>query len=852
MPRSITILILLGIIAAAGWTLLRDGQESATSDPWRAVPTDAAMVVEVSDPLRTWDRWTGTSLLWKNLLELPVAAELDAAMGRLADLAEGDPAIAGSIGAASVLVAIAPGPGTSARTIFILHLPDEKSWGKIGTAISDGGKLPSVHVEWHDGLGLISSDTDMLLAAKAGLAGVGTPRTSSFLDACSTLSADSEAHLVVNIGLLPQLLAQWFKAGAVDALGLHAGWAAFDLRVRPEVLLLSGLLQGARDTALIAGGALRPSPPRSLPADVNAFTQFNLGDAATWIDAHERNGDAATRALLDWSDGRITIATAAGDSSGVHRFALLGTTDADLTWRSLAALCDSIGCDTARHRDQALVRMDVQGLLEQVLGPRFAAIERPWYTVLGGEALFCDDPTAMRAAIDAWLDGTGLGDDMSIAAFFQDHAGEADRASWWQLRASREPMIATANDAAAPVLRSHARLFDAFGNALLSRSPAKDGRAYISIALETASNDAMLSKGTGPTADAPAMPGTLWQLDLPAPLARKPWIVRNHANGTKEVLAQDQGNNIHLISATGRLLWSRTLDGPVLGDVRQVDRFRNGKLQLLFNTAGAVHLIDRNGKDVPGFPITLPEKASAPLAAIDYEGDRDYRILLPTVEGRVLNYDMNAKPVEGWAPTVLPRVATEPVRFLRVHGKDHLLLIDGAGGLHVRDRRGATRYAPKLALNDPAEVIAVTPGLTIEATTITWLARDGTQHTASLDGKKDNTAAEPADHLVITDVNGRGIRTHANELTIGTGDKSRSRSFDAPIISAPLYFDLGDRWLVGAVSSDGAHLLDAEGDDLPGSPFATQVPFSIADLNLDRRFEVIVGTGNGITAYRLP
>ena len=106
--------------------------------------------------------------------------------------------------------------------------------------------------------------------------------------------------------------------------------------------------------------------------------------------------------------------------------------------------------------------------------------------------------------------------------------------------------------------------------------------------------------------------GVLWETNIGAAIASGPFIVRNHNNNTHEVLVQDANHKIHLLGSTGQILWSKQLEGAMIGGVHQVDRFKNGKLQLLFNTASSIHMIDRNGKDVGGFPVKLKAPATAP------------------------------------------------------------------------------------------------------------------------------------------------------------------------------------------------------------------------------------------------
>ena len=108
--------------------------------------------------------------------------------------------------------------------------------------------------------------------------------------------------------------------------------------------------------------------------------------------------------------------------------------------------------------------------------------------------------------------------------------------------------------------------------------------------------------------------------------------MKDHTTGALQVLVQDAQHRLHLFGSTGKALWTHRWTVPVMGGVHQVDRYRNGKLQLLFNTAGQVHRSSaRKGRG--GLPVKLEGTASAPIALFDYDGRRDYRILVPTTNG---------------------------------------------------------------------------------------------------------------------------------------------------------------------------------------------------------------------------
>ncbi|NJO01915.1 MAG: hypothetical protein HC880_09680 [Bacteroidia bacterium] len=129
----------------------------------------------------------------------------------------------------------------------------------------------------------------------------------------------------------------------------------------------------------------------------------------------------------------------------------------------------------------------------------------------------------------------------------------------------------------------------------------QNGRFHTSIFSQSTGTDAV---GSRPE-PAGNLPG--YELDFPQPLYTAPYLVKNHNDNSQEVLVQDFSNDLYLISPDGKALWHRSAGAPILSDPVQIDIYHNDKLQYLFITTDRISLIDRLGRDVPGFPIFIPE-----------------------------------------------------------------------------------------------------------------------------------------------------------------------------------------------------------------------------------------------------
>ncbi|HMC98074.1 MAG TPA: DUF3352 domain-containing protein, partial [Flavobacteriales bacterium] len=730
MRRVLTVLLLLAVVAAAGWTLYRWNRLGHDAgDVWRSIPDQPAIVIELPDAWGAWDRFTHTSQVWNALEQVPELAAIGTLMTRAVERTQNDAALRDALAGTPLIIAfIAGGERPGCLFTGVLNTSDQAALGSFGAMLGLDARaaaslvtgkvitlrpdtsLPELSLAVHDGLWLLASSPVMMEEALLQFER-GEPITSDtlFARARATLGAGAEAHLLFHTARAQRLVRSGWKITTTE-LDLPEGWVALDVRPRADALLMSGLIVPARPHWTLNCVQHQGTGPwnlsRLLPATVNTWDLQQVTDAQRYL-ADRAATDSTERttavALFNWVHGAMGVATASRtDLASEMHWALFQTDDPESAAASLNSLCTA--CDTIDYRGVRLTELPVQQSHERLLGPSFEPFVQPWWALLGDVVVFAPDPTPLQAAIDAWNDGNTLAEDQRTSGWFARMSEDAGR-TWW-CDVSRSHDLFSATDSAA-VPRPLDRLLAQLGGLTVQLTPGQHGMTNISVDLQSAPHEVYET-------------GALWSIALGTAVTRPPDILRNHTNNTREVLVQDVGNRIHLVGSTGKVLWTRDLDGPLLGEVAQVDRFKNGKLQLLFNTAARLYLIDRNGKDLAGFPVSLPENASAPLSAFDYDDTKEYRVLIPTVQARILNYDLEGRPVEGWEPPHTATTTSVAIEHLRLKNKDHLVIIDDAGAISVLDRKGAPRYSPELHLGRGSSAIAIRPALDIGASRILW------------------------------------------------------------------------------------------------------------------------------------
>ena len=181
-------------------------------------------------------------------------------------------------------------------------------------------------------------------------------------------------------------------------------------------------------------------------------------------------------------------------------------------------------------------------------------------------------------------------------------------------------------------------------------------------------------------------------LDYPAIMA--PQLVKNHYTGENEIAIQDSHNQLYLINASGKILWKRVMPERIIGQILQVDLFKNNKLQMAFVTEKHLIAIDRNGNMVKGYPLSLPKEASCGLTVCDYDNTRNYRFFIPTTDGNILLLKADGTSPADWQFTGSKTGILHCLQYFNQKGKDFLVTFD-KDQCYFLNRKGQERILPK-------------------------------------------------------------------------------------------------------------------------------------------------------------
>jgi hypothetical protein len=169
----------------------------------------------------------------------------------------------------------------------------------------------------------------------------------------------------------------------------------------------------------------------------------------------------------------------------------------------------------------------------------------------------------------------------------------------------------------------------------------------------------------------------------------KPYLVTNHDTKAREIIIQDSSSSIYLLSENFKFIWSKKLDDNIKSKIHQIDYYKNNKLQYLFSTERYIHLIDRNGDYIPGFPKNLKGNERIKFfTLVDYKNTQDYRFAIGDYNGNLFLTNKDFKELNNWNPKTFNGKFQTAFRHERIGNTDFMITLLEEGKLYVQNRKG--------------------------------------------------------------------------------------------------------------------------------------------------------------------
>lgn len=331
-------------------------------------------------------------------------------------------------------------------------------------------------------------------------------------------------------------------------------------------------------------------------------------------------------------------------------------------------------------------------------------------------------------------------------------------------------------------------------------------------------------------------------IKLSADILTQPHFVKNHITKQKEIVVQDVKNNLYLISNKGKILWKKQLDGAILGEIKQIDIYKNGRLQLAFATPHSVYVLDRNGNEVSPFSLKFKDEITQPLAVFDYDKRKNYRLMV-TQGKRVLMYNTQGNIVKGFGfKAASQTIIAEPKHF-RIGSKDYLTL-KTKRKIYILDRVGKTRIKTNNSYkysNQPIFLFKNKFTTTTQKGQLISIDTRGRVSEENLSLSKGHFLETSSKTLVTLSENKLSIKNKTTELDFGD-------------YTSPKLFYINDKIHIATtdLQSHKIYLFDSQSKLFPNFPVYGNSTIVLDNIDSDKTLEFVTkGERNSIILYQI-
>lgn len=512
---------------------------------------------------------------------------------------------------------------------------------------------------------------------------------------------------------------------------------------------------------------------------------------------------------------------------------------------------NNIPTESIIFNDFEIAQLNIDNLFRNLFGKPFVNIKQPFYVIIDDYVVFGASELSLKTFITDFIAEKTLEKDINFQSFSDQLSSNASLFVYNNIARSIHLYKAFAKEELIANINEKTEFLRKFEAVAFQINPTKNNLFYNNVYFKY---NPVYKQDTR----------TLWETLLDTTINNSPQLVVNHITNTKEVFVQDVSNKIYLISTNGKILWTKQLQHQLLGKVHQIDVFKNGKLQLLFNTKNKIYLIDRNGENMPNFPVQLKAEATTNIAPLDYDKNKNYRLLIGCSNNEIYNYTTDGKLLTGWEYTPTKSSPNGLIRHFIQGNKDYIVITTKNGKVKIVQRNGKDRLELKNTLLSKQNSCYLTVGKDLSSTYLTALDSAGSVAKLFFNDKleqlKPSSASTPqylffSETSITPTTNGVNY-FYAFNNTFIVNDANQNTliniELDKPIIAEPMLFNFPNNTKkIGVVTASSIYLINAEGNIEADFPLAGSTPFMIDDINNDNILNLVVGEKNLVYLYNL-
>tara|TARA_A100000171_G_C2136657_1_gene150768 strand:- start:1753 stop:4374 length:2622 start_codon:yes stop_codon:yes gene_type:complete len=505
--------------------------------------------------------------------------------------------------------------------------------------------------------------------------------------------------------------------------------------------------------------------------------------------------------------------------------------------------------------------------LAKTYGERYQKSGKPYYAFFNNVMLISDNIDALKTVLIDYDAENTWGRIPEKRRYLDNLVQEANITQLNNFEYYLDPLVNSFNPKWKAFFKEHIQLFSSFDNFNFQINEASN---RLIVSAELTFNESVKGTVARNTNSSTEPVNREVGLNLVtnaygnSKLITKPYIVKNHVNNEQEVAFQDELHQLYLVDRTGNILWKKQLEGKINGAIEQVDFYANRKLQYLIFTDSAVHLIDRNGDDVEGFPAPFnTELPVVQYSVVDYDNSKNYRYATTDRRGNVYLLRKEGEMLEGWAPKVIGSALRAAPEHVRIRGRDCFVIVETNGNVHLLNRRG--EEYPGFPYNTDKRISGdyfIQQGPSFNESYIKILSEDGELLSLDFNGtvKGRNQMVKPSvssRFIAVRDKLNTGlltVRKDNNQFTVF--DEKAQRKFDHDfkgqgdwVFEYYNFRNDSELYVAQNLATGDLVILDDQGKEIFSKEAFSTNPVGILYYQNKREYELFVNFDNQMAIY---
>jgi len=787
LKKVIIILIIVGAVSGAFY-YLRYYFEKEDVESWDLVPKNALAVYEIEDPVKIWDEFQDLPI-WENLSTLPGIRKFNEELTIIDTLHNDRSNLEALLGDVDFLISFHKISNTDLDVIFYLpvnsvekrrilndillyyeQLQDTERTTRNYQNImiqeinsAEEGTLFS-YIEYKNFL--IGSFTSFLIDDV--VRNISDNFQVNFKSEVSEIFLNKpietdQGNIYFNLTRIPDLIKIMVEPSQEKKYDDFLKWMAeasyYDVSFEGNQLFFNGSSAVPRDRQEYFLSTFYDQEPQNigsisyLPNLTATFLCYTYSDFTSWrksVDAYwqSRISDQLKnkRSFLqdyglyekdfyEWIGNEIGLATLQSiDIDNPDKLIFIAAREVELgikTLDDLTLFVNQANEDTLLseiYGDHNIRKLNIEEFPSHLLGEAFTGFESSYFTSFNDYIIIGNSFDVIKKMMNDVEDDNTWGKSLNFVRFFENIQKKANLSYFINFSNAWNSFYGSLNEKWKDFFKKYDYQFKHFELISFQFSNINN-HIYTSAAIQHRPGTSVIKTPTSFLKEQVVI--------TEYPIITKPYVVKSHLDRSLEVVLQDSAGNFYQISSQGEVSWKKPIEDKIRGDVFQVDFYKNNKLQYLFATKNGLHIIDRNGDYISGFPIHFKDPIDIEwVNIIDYDNSKRYRILVGDSGGRIFLFDQYGEVLEGWDPKELGGPFSSAPFHLRAGGRDCMIAIEENGTFNSMTRRGDfyNGFPVKFENSIPGPVF-VQRGTDFSRTLIHLALSNGEINKCNLDGK---------------------------------------------------------------------------------------------------------------------